>query len=136
MSNQNHKLTALESLIMDSLWSLSQASVRQVQGHLQPVKPLAYNTVLTMLRIMREKGFVTSKRKGRMDIYQPTVSRQQIARKSLHDILDNFFAGSAQSLVSQLLKMKHLSREEIRGMRRELDNKLKGTSGRKGARND
>ena len=56
------KLTPLEALIMDCVWDLSSATVRQVQDRLKRAKPMAYNTVLTMMGILREKGFLRSRR--------------------------------------------------------------------------
>ncbi len=58
----DRRLTTLETLIMNALWEESPAAVRQIQERLMRVKPMAYNTVLTMMRILREKGFLTSER--------------------------------------------------------------------------
>jgi len=119
------RLTPLESLIMDAVWALAEATVRQVRERLQPVKPMAYNTVLTVMRILREKGFLSSKRNGRTDVYRPAVSREQIARRNLHEVLERFFAGSSRALVSQLIENEDLDAEEIRAIRREVDSKLR-----------
>lgn len=123
--NKKPKLTPLESLVMNCLWDRSQAAVREVQEDLEPVKPMAYNTVLTVMRILRDKGFLTSERRGRMDVYRPTVEREEIARSSLRDLLDSFFSGSATALVSQLLNSEELEADEIRAIRREVNRKLR-----------
>ena len=102
--NNSRKLTSLEALIMDCIWSMSPATVRAVQERLDPIKPMAYNTVLTMMRILRDKRFLASKREGRLDVYRPLVTREQMAGRSLREVLDRFFAGSARALVSQLLE--------------------------------
>ena len=78
---EERRLTPLEALIMDALWQKSPASVHQVQEMLQQKKKMAYNTVLTMMRILCDKGFLRSTREGRMDFYEPTVSRQHIGRR-------------------------------------------------------
>ena len=70
---EERRLTPLEALIMDALWQKSPASVHQVQEMLQQKKKMAYNTVLTMMRILRDKGFLRYTREGRMDFYEPTV---------------------------------------------------------------
>ncbi len=133
MAGKNaRRLTPLESLIMDSVWTLSRATVRQVQESLQPVKPMAYNTVLTMMRILRDKGFLASKREGRLDVYRPRITREQMARRSLREVLDRFFAGSAEALVSQLLDSENLSAEAIKAIRREVDRQLRGQAESKG----
>jgi len=127
------KLTPLEALIMDCVWDVGEATVRQVRDGLEPVKPMAYNTVLTVMRILREKGFLKSERDGRMDVYRALVTRDQMARRSLGEVLDRFFAGSAAALVSQLLDSDELSVEEIEVIRREVDEALKGDTSRRGS---
>ena len=77
---------------------------------------------------LRDKGFLKSERQGRIDLYQPTISREQIGRRSLSDLLDLFFAGSARNLVSQLLDSEKLSREEMAQIRREIDRRLREQS--------
>lgn len=123
--SKRKRLTPLEAVIMDRVWQMSEATVRQVQEDLESVKPMAYNTVLTMMRILREKGFLTSKRKGRRDVYRPLVSREQMGTYSVDELLERFFAGSVQALVSQLLECEELSAEQIRAIRREVDKKLR-----------
>jgi predicted transcriptional regulator len=119
------KLTELEALIMDAVWDLDQATVRQVQERLDAEKPMAYNTVLTMMRILRDKGFLESERDGRSDVYRPIVSREQMGDRSLSDVLERFFSGSVRALVSQLLDSKGVTDEEIKAIRREVNRKLR-----------
>lgn len=119
------KLTELESLIMNAVWTLRRATVRDVQEHLQPVKPMARNTVLTMMGILRDKGFLRSTREGRTDLYRPTISREQVSGHLLHDVINRFFAGSARALVSQLLDSGDLDPEEIKAIRKEVNRRLK-----------
>ena len=122
--NNSKRLTPLESLIMDRVWDLSEATVREVQERLEAERPMAYNTVLTMMRILRDKGFLDSKRNGKADVYHPLISREQMARRSLSDVLDRFFSGSATALVSQLLSSENLSEDEIKAIRREVNKTL------------
>jgi predicted transcriptional regulator len=119
------KLTPLESLVMDCVWDLREATVREVKDRLDTNAPRAYNTVLTVLRILRDKGFVTSERKGRADVYRPVVTRNQASRRPLRELLDRFYAGSAMALVSQLLDTAELDPEQMRAIRREVDAKLR-----------
>jgi predicted transcriptional regulator len=118
------RLTPLETIIMEAVWDLSEATVRQVRDHLEPRKPMAYNTVLTMMRILRDKGFLASERDGRTDVYRPVVTREEAGRRSLRETLRNFFAGSPHELVSHLLELEDLSREEIQAIRRAVDRRL------------
>ncbi len=81
--------------------------------------------MLTVLRILRDKGFVTSRREGRADVYRPTLSRDQASRRPLRELLDRFFAGSATALVSQLLDTADLDPDEILAIRAEVDARLR-----------
>ena len=73
--------------IMNVLWDESPAAVKQVQERLKSVRPMAYNTVLTMMRILRDKGFLTSEPKGRADLYRPIVTREDMGRRSLCELI-------------------------------------------------
>ena len=119
------RLTPLEALIMNALWDKAPATVRQVQECLRHIKPMAYNTVLTMMRILREKGFLVSERVGRTDSYRPVVTREQMGRRSLGELLESFFAGSPRALVSQLLDAETLDAEELEAIRRQVDEKMR-----------
>lgn len=118
------RLTPLEARVMDCVWDLREATVREVKDRLDQTAPRAYNTVLTVLRILRDKGFVTSRREGRADVYRPTLSRDQASRRPLRELLDRFFAGSATALVSQLLDTADLEPEEILAIRDEVNARL------------
>ena len=127
----DRKLTPLETLIMSALWDDSPAAVKQVQERLQRVKPMAYNTVLTMMRILRDKGFLASERMGRADLYRPIVTREEVSKRSLRDLIDSLFSGSAETLVSQLLDGQSLGDEELSAIRAELDRALARRKGGK-----
>ena len=101
------------------------------QERLKSVKPMAYSTVLAMMRILRDKGFLASERQGKADYYRPTVSREDAGRRSLGEVIDSFFAGSAEALVSQLLNGQSLSDEELTAIRAELDRTLSRRKGGK-----
>ncbi len=122
--NGTKKLTPLEAMIMDAVWDLSEATVREVREHLAGEKDMAYNTVLTMLRILRDKGYLESRREGRSDVYRPAVQREQVAASSLKELLERFFGGSPRALVSHLIEEENLSAKEIRAIRREVDDRL------------
>ena len=130
-TSPDRRLTPLETIIMNALWDESPAAVKQVQERLKSVKPMAYNTVLTMMRILRDKGFLVSERKGRADLYRPVVTREDAGRRSLGELIDSFFSGSAEALVSQILDGQSLSNEELRSIRAELDRTLMRRKGGK-----
>ena len=130
-ASSDKKLTPLETLIMNALWDESPAAVKQVQERLKSIKPMAYSTVLTMMRILRDKGFLSSERQGKADLYRPIVTREDAGRRSLGEVVESFFSGSAEALVSQLLANQSLNDEELKSIRAELDKTLKSRIGGK-----
>ncbi len=121
---EGKRLTPLETQVMDAVWQLGEATVRQVRDRLDQDRPMAYNTVLTIMRILRQKGFLKTRREGRMDVYRPVVSRDQAARSSLGELMDRFFAGSAAALVSHLLASEQVDPKDMREIRRQVDRRL------------
>ena len=119
------KLTELEGVIMDAIWTLEQATVRDVQEYLLKTRPMARNTVLTMMGIMRDKGFLKSKRVDRADVYRPTITREKMSGHLLRDMLNQFFSGSASALVSQLLDTEKPDANELKAIRKELNRHIK-----------
>ena len=130
-ASSDKKLTPLETLIMNALWDESPAAVKQVQERLKSIKPMAYSTVLTMMRILRDKGFLSSERQGKADLYRPIVTREDAGRRSLGEVVESFFLGSAEALVSQLLANQSLNDEELKSIRAELDKTLQSRIGGK-----
>ena len=70
------------------------------------------------------KRFLASERVGRSDVYRPLVTREQMARRSIRDVLNRFFAGSATAMISHLLDANDLSEDEMQAIRREVDQRL------------
>src|SRR5438067_668502 len=100
-------LTPLELQIMNVLWQDGAANVQMVQQALP--RELAYTTVQTMLNILHRKGRVRRTLRERAYFYQPAVSRAQILRQSVGEMLERWFGGSAESLVMSLVEEKHLT---------------------------
>jgi predicted transcriptional regulator len=108
---KTEQLTPLELEIMQVLWETGPANVQTVQQAL--ARDLAYTTVQTMLNILHRKGKVKRTLKERAYFYKPAVSRTQVARQHLGDIVDRLFGGSAESLVMSLLESRHLTPEKL-----------------------
>jgi BlaI family penicillinase repressor len=104
---KSEQLTPLELEIMQVLWETGAANVQTVQQKLE--RELAYTTVQTMLNILHRKGKVKRNLKERAYFYKPAVSRSQIARLHVGDLVERLFGGSAESLVMSLLETKHLT---------------------------
>jgi predicted transcriptional regulator len=114
-------LTEAEQRIMRVLWSKSEASVREVTDALEPTYPVAYNTVLTLLRILTDKGYVTPRQEGRAFIYTPAVSRADARSRALRKLVSQFFEGSPTALAQHLIRMEDLSAEEVQSLKDELE---------------
>ena len=108
------QLTPLELEIMKVLWELGEGSVRAVQAH--PVldsRALAYNTVQTMLNILVRKKRVKRVKRGKAYVYKPLISRSQVTRAVLGDLIDRFFEGDAERLVLGLVETRHVTPEKL-----------------------
>src|SRR5258706_11703897 len=111
-------LTPLELEIMNVLWQTGAANVQTVQKALD--RELAYTTVQTMLNILHRKGKVRRTLQERAYFYQPAVSRAQVVRQSVGDMLERLFGGSAESLVMSLVEEKHLTPQKLARLNRLL----------------
>ena len=109
-------LTPLELEIMNVLWAGGEANVQAVQAALP--RPLAYTTVQTMLNILAKKGRVKRTKRERAFVYKPVVSRDQVAQKAVHDIVQRMFGGSAESLVMSLLESRDLTPQKLERLRK------------------
>lgn len=114
------KLTRFELEIMDVLWQLGRASVREIQEQLPEKRRPAYTTVQTIVRRLEEKGAVRNVRKiGNAFIFEPLVTRKAAHHRLISEVLD-LFGGSARPLMAHLLEAGKLSLEDLR----ELENSL------------
>jgi predicted transcriptional regulator len=116
------QLTDAEQRLMDILWTLESATVAEIAEALPKKLDLAYNTVLTIMRILEDKGYVrhTKPKEGRAFIYRPIVSREQASRSALHHLIGRFFGNSAEALVLNLIEDKTLNEKERERIRKLL----------------
>ena len=108
--------------VMTVLWELGSATVAEVRERLPD--PLAYTTVLTMLRILEEKGFVTHFPEGKAHRYLPLVERQAAGQSAVARLLDTVFRGTPELLLMQLVSDRNLSAEELRKLRDIVDRRI------------
>lgn len=113
-------LTEAEHRIMGVLWERGEASVRELTDALEPRYGLAYTTVLTTVRIMADKGYVTFRKAGRAHIYAPALSQEGAQRSALGSVMQSFFGGSPQRLAQQLVADEKLTLDDIEALRAEL----------------
>lgn len=114
--------TERELDVMGVLWDLGSASVAEVRDRLQD--PLAYTTVLTVLRTLEEKGYAGHVEAGKAYRYHPLVQRQDAGTSVLRRITRKLFKDSPELLLTQLVSDRGLTGEELRRMRQLLEDRL------------
>ena len=112
MAKRPRSLTKAELRVMNILWRFGQATVAQVAAALPP-PPAAYTTVLTIMRILEQKGAVRRKSEGRAHVYTPVIKREAIARFAVADVVQSFFEDSKTALALRLIEESRLSVDEI-----------------------
>ncbi len=110
-------LTDGELRIMEVVWDMKQASVKDVTAVLLEKESPAYNTVQTMLRILEEKGYLKHAKTGRSFVYSPLVGRNAARSAALKHLLSSFFNDSPQSLVVNLLEDEKLDAADLQQLK-------------------
>ncbi len=119
-------LTDREASLMEVLWEHGASTVAEVRKHLDD--ELAYTTVLTILRTLESKGFVTHSEEGRAHRYAAIIDRAIAQQSAVQALKQKLFGGSAELLLTRLVADKHLDRGEIRRIRKLLDEHSKQRS--------
>jgi predicted transcriptional regulator len=117
------QFTDRELDVMAVLWRHGASTVAEVREHLDD--PLAYTTVLTVLRTLEEKGYVGHREEGKAHRYVAKVTEAAARRTALARVLDRVFDGSAELLLTHLVKDRRLSAEEIQRLRALMDDAAK-----------
>lgn len=102
---------------MRVLWDRARATVGEVVDGLDGSEKPAYNSVLTILRILERKGYVTHQKDGRAFVYGPVVDRSQAQRSAVSQLLSRFFNGSPEALVLDLLGHDRVDEAELERVR-------------------
>lgn len=111
---KNHTLTKSEMQLMNILWEMPRGgSVNSIlEGYPEP-RP-AYTTVATFLKILLQKGFVESRKgTGKQLVYTPLMTKERYRRQVMAEVKDNFFGGSAKSLLSFFVREERLTAAEV-----------------------
>src|SRR5579862_4980740 len=117
------QLTEAELRLMKIVWQKGQATVSEVVEALPKNLDLAYNTVLTTLRILESKGFLAhvKAKNARAFVYRPLVGREEATRGAVRQLLAKFFGDSPEALVLNLLEHETLDADEVKKIRQLLD---------------
>ena len=121
MNDTPQKPTAAELEILHILWSRGPSTVREVYDALREKKALGYTSVLKFLQIMTTKGIVRRNETQRAHVYEACQPAEQTKRQFAGDMLQRVFEGSASQLMMHALAGRKASREEIKELRRLLD---------------
>lgn len=110
-------LTATELEMMNVIWRLGACTISQVRDSLRPERDLAYSSVSTIVRILEQKGFVTSTKVGRGHLYSPAMTKHDYQALSLEHVVKQVFDDTPSLLVQRLLDSKRLTEKELERIR-------------------
>ena len=120
MRAKSKTLTEQELEIMKVVWELQTATVREVYEILLRRRNIAYTTVMTMMNILEEKGYLKKRADDKAYLYRPTKAKAKVIRAMLQDFVNRVFNGSAQPLLVQLVKDRHLSGKDLEEIGRQI----------------
>lgn len=114
------KLTKAEEDVMRLIWDIGRGTVSDLLEKFEGERP-PHSTVSSVVRILEKKGFVAHKAYGKTHEYFPLISKEEYGRRTLGDVLRNYFDGSVSRLVSHLTESEKLSKKEVEELMRLLD---------------
>jgi len=110
---KSNTLTEAELRLMKILWRRGESAVNDLVADLPEGKELAYNSVLTTIRILEQKGYVHHRQEGRAFVYRPVVAEQEASLSEVRRLMSRFFGGSREKLLLSLVGEGELTREEL-----------------------
>lgn len=122
-------LTDVELEFMVALWEIETGSVRDVMAVLEGDIKRAYTSVATVLKILEDKGYVSSERKDRSLIYSPVIQRADYEGRSLKNLSDSLFGGTPTALVARLVDNEDLTDEMIQEIKEIIDTRIRKDDG-------
>lgn len=114
-------LTEAELRLMEVLWQKGPATVQQVLERLSGETALAYNSVLTTIRILEKKGYVKHAKDGRAHVYTPLIERKDATRSEIRHLVNRFFGNSHELLVLNILEDQGMDAAELKRLRTMLE---------------
>ena len=106
---------------MNVLWSKRAGTVQSILDSLSEKPPLAYNSVLTTIRILERKGYLKHSKDGRAHVYSPLVAREEATRSEIRHLVGRFFKNSHEQLVLNILQDRGIDAEELDRLREMLE---------------
>jgi predicted transcriptional regulator len=121
--SKKHRPAELQLAIIQVLWERGEATVGEVREALLPKRPLAYTTVGTMLSKMEERGQVTHRSDGRVNVYRAKIRRDKVSRSMVKDLAQRLFAGDVTQMVAHLLDGCEAGPEELAELKKLIRHK-------------
>jgi len=118
---QSETLTDAELRVMKVLWGKGSGTVQQVLDSITEKPALAYNSILTTIRILERKGYLKHSKDGRAHVYVPVVRQQDATRTEIRHLVGRFFGNSHEDLVLNILEDHGIQPEELDRLRKMLD---------------
>ena len=118
---QSETLTEAELRVMNVLWERGSGTVQQVLDSIAQNPALAYNSVLTTIRILERKGYLKHIKDGRAHVYAPVVQQQDATRSEIRHLVSRFFKNSHEDLVLNILEDQGIEPAELSRLRKMLD---------------
>ncbi len=120
--------TELELQILKILWEQSPQLVRDIRDELARLgRDIAHTSVITTLNTMAKKRIVIRKREGNAFLFSPRITREQVSRSVLGDIVNRVFDGSAKAVLLGVFEQNDIDRGELKELRKLIDQRIKGT---------
>jgi predicted transcriptional regulator len=115
----NKELTKAEEQVMQAIWKIEKGFANEIVAAVE--SDAAYNTVLTVVRVLEQKGFVAHETFNRSNRYYPLVSREEYMQQQLNGFAQRYFGSSAKALVSFLVDKNEVSLEDLESITKELE---------------
>ena len=113
------ELTKAEEQVMQAIWKIEKGFANEIVAAVEA--DVAYNTVLTVVRILEQKGFVAHETFNRSNRYYPLISREEYMQQQLGRLTRNYFGSSARALVSFLVDRKAVSLEDLESITKAIE---------------
>ncbi|HMI53373.1 MAG TPA: BlaI/MecI/CopY family transcriptional regulator [Candidatus Saccharimonadales bacterium] len=121
MRPKHTTLTPQELEIMKLVWQCEGATVRDIYEGLLERRKIAYTTVMTMMKILETKGYLTKRRQDRAFVYRPAQPKNRVIGDMLREFIDRVFNGSAEPLLVHLVNGRHIREKDVQKIARMIE---------------
>ena len=119
---RSNTLTEAELRLMKMLWQRGESAVSDLVAAMPGSTPLAYNSVLTTVRILEQKGYVRHRQEGRAFLYSPCVAEEEASRSEVRHMMQRFFGNSRERLMLSLLGDDEVTPDELKRLKDAIAN--------------